>query len=89
VVNDIINPLVSLLTGGIDFSAVTLGIFPIGDLIMAIIHFLLIALVVFLMVRAMNRFQKKKEAPAAPPAPTKEEVLLAEIRDLLREQKKN
>lgn len=88
VVNDIISPLVGVLTGGVDFSAVTVGIFPIGDLIMAIVKFLLIALVVFLMVKAMNRLQRKKEAaPAAPPAPSKEEVLLTEIRDLLKEQK--
>jgi large conductance mechanosensitive channel protein len=87
VVGDIINPIISVITGGIDFSGVTIGIFPIGDLIMAVINFLLIALVVFTMVKALNRFHKKEEsAPAAPPAPTKEELLLSEIRDLLREQ---
>jgi len=88
VVKDIINPIVSLLSHGIDFSTVTLGIFPIGDLIMAIINFLIVALVVFLMVKALNRFHKKEAAaPAAPPAPSKEELLLTEIRDLLKEQK--
>jgi large conductance mechanosensitive channel protein len=74
VVKDIVNPLVSLLTGGIRFLQPSpLGIFPIGDLIMAIIHFLLVALVVFLMVRAMfNRLQRKKEggsSPRPPPPP--------------------
>jgi len=87
-VDDIINPIISVVTGGADFSSVSVGIFPIGSLIMAVINFILIALVVFLMVRGVNRLQKKKEeTPPAPPAPSKEEVLLTEIRDLLKEQK--
>ena len=48
-VNDIINPLISLIIGGLDFSGVTVGVFPIGDLIMAIINFLCISFVVFWM----------------------------------------
>jgi large conductance mechanosensitive channel len=89
VVKDIVNPLVSLLIGGFDFSSLTVGIFPIGELIMAIINFLIVALVVFLMVKLFNGLQRKKEeAPPAPPAPTKEELLLTEIRDLLRQQSK-
>jgi len=88
VVKDIINPIVSLFSGGIDFSTITIGIFPIGDLIMSIINFLIVALVVFLMVKAMNRFHKKEEAaPPVPPAPSREEVLLAEILDLMKAQK--
>ena len=90
-VNDIINPLISLIIGGLDFSGVTVGVFPIGDLIMAIINFLCISFVVFWMVKIINRFNRKKadEAdpePEAPAEPTTEE-LLAEIRDLLKEQK--
>ena len=82
-VNDIINPLISLIIGGLDFSGVTVGVFPIGDLIMAIIHFLCISFVVFWMVKIINRFNRKKadEAelePEAPAGPTTEE-LLAEI----------
>ena len=56
-VNDIINPLISLIIGGLDFSGVTVGVFPIGDLIMAIINFLCISFVVFWMVKIINRFK--------------------------------
>ena len=68
----------------------TIGIFPIGTLISAIINFLLISFVVFWMVKvingAMNKVHHKEEEPAAEPEPTKEEVLLTEIRDLLKAQ---
>ena len=83
-VNDIINPLISLIIGGLDFSGVTVGVFPIGDLIMAIINFLCISFVVFWMVKIINRFNRKKDdaaaepEPEAPAEPTTEE-LLAEI----------
>ena len=87
-VNDIINPLISLIIGGLDFSGVTVGVFPIGDLIMAIINFLCISFVVFWMVKIINRFNRKKadEAepePEAPAGPTTEELLadiLAELK---------
>ena len=87
-VNDIINPLISLIIGGLDFSGVTVGVFPIGDLIMAIINFLSISFVVFWMVKIINRFNRKKadEAepePEAPAEPTTEELLteiLAELK---------
>lgn len=91
-VDSIINPLISLVIGGTDFSSLTVGVFPIGGLIMAIINFLCIAFVVFWMVRIINRasakMKKPEEAPAeeaAPAGPTTEE-LLAEIRDLLKEK---
>ena len=83
-VNDIINPLISLIIGGLDFSGVTVGVFPIGDLIMAIINFLCISFVVFWMVKVINRFNRKRDdaasepEPEAPAEPTTEE-LLAEI----------
>ena len=83
-VNDIINPLISLIIGGLDFSGVTVGVFPIGDLIMAIINFLCISFVVFWMVKIINRFNRKRDdaasepEPEAPAEPTTEE-LLAEI----------
>ena len=68
----------------------TVGIFPIGTLISAIINFLLISLVVFWMVKvingAMNKVHHKEEEPEEDPEPTKEEVLLTEIRDLLKAQ---
>ena len=60
-----------------------------GELINAILTFLIVAFFVFLVVRSYNKMKekmekKKEEAPAAPPAPSKEEVLLTEIRDLLK-----
>ena len=87
-VNDIINPLISLIIGGLDFSGLNIGVFPIGDLIMSIINFLCISLVVFWMVKIINRFNRKKadEAdpePEVPAEPTTEELLteiLAELK---------
>lgn len=62
-----------------------------GLFLNALIAFLLVALVLFFVVRSMNRLMKSKaeaaEEPAAPPAPTAQEVLLAEIRDLLKTQR--
>lgn len=61
-----------------------------GAFIQQCIDFTILAFCVFLMVKLMNRLMRKKEeapAPAAPPAPTKEEILLTEIRDLLKEKK--
>ena len=66
-------------------AAVTLGI---GTFLTTIIDFILVALVIFLMIKAINRFHKKKEeapAPEEPKGPTSEE-LLTEIRDLLKEK---
>ena len=89
VVECIINPIVSTIIGGIDFEGVTVGMFPIGQLIMAIINLLCVALVVFCMVKLVNKLSRK-QAPApeepAPPEPSAEERLLTEIRDLLKEK---
>ena len=85
----IINPIIGTIMGGVNFGGIVVGMFPIGRLIMAIINFLCVALVVFCMVKAVNRLSRKKsepEAPPAPPEPTKEELLLTEIRDLLKEK---
>ena len=68
-VNDIINPLISLIIGGLDFSGLNIGVFPIGDLIMSIINFLCISLVVFWMVKIINRFNRKKEKGARTGSP--------------------
>ena len=62
-----------------------------GNLISAVINFLILALVVFFLVKGLNKLtelgkKKEEEAPAAPPAPSAEEVLLTEIRDLLKEK---
>lgn len=91
VVEDIINPIITLISGKVDFSHVTVGIFPIGHLISAVINFLLIAFVVFWMVKVINSFmektKEKREEEKPEPAPSTEELLLTEIRDLLLEQK--
>ena len=61
------------------------SIFAYGNFITVAINFLLLALVIFIMVKGINKMKKKEEAaPAAPAAPGKEEVLLTEIRDLLK-----
>lgn len=61
------------------------AIFAYGNFITVAINFLLLALVIFLMVKGINSMKRKEEvAPSAPPAPTKEEILLGEIRDLLK-----
>ncbi|MCW5863886.1 MAG: large-conductance mechanosensitive channel protein MscL [Anaerolineae bacterium] len=90
-VADIIMPIIGVLLGGIDFTslAITVGDANItyGNFIQAIVNFLLIAFVIFLIVRSLNR-AKKPAPPAAPPGPTKEEGLLTEIRDLLRAQQR-
>ena len=88
-VDDIVMPLIGIILKGIDFTAlmVTVGDANItyGNFIQAIINFLCISLVIFLLVKALNKFRKKKEE--APPEPSKEEKLLTEIRDLLKDQK--
>ncbi|HHX89059.1 MAG TPA: large-conductance mechanosensitive channel protein MscL [Paracoccus sp.] len=91
-VDDLVNPFLGLFLGGMDFSALSFGLgeaqFMYGNFINAVIKFLIIAWVVFLLVRTLNRIKERtmrKEAPApeAPAGPTQEE-LLTEIRDLLR-----
>lgn len=91
-VNDIIMPIVGVILGGVDFTALAITVgdanITYGNFIQAIINFLIIALVLFLLIRSINSMSRKKEeAPAAPPEPTAEEKLLAEIRDLLRERR--
>jgi large conductance mechanosensitive channel len=91
-VDDLINPLLGLIIGGIDFSSISFGLgeaqFRIGSFINAVIKFLIIAWVVFLIVKAVNTLKKLSEKPAAPvaeaPRGPRPEELLAEIRDLLR-----
>ena len=98
-VNDILMPPIGILMGGVDFKDLTVvlknavGEVPAvtlnyGMFIQNVIDFLIIALCVFLVVKVANNLSKKKEeAPAAPPAPTKDQELLTEIRDLLKERK--
>lgn len=94
-VNDIIMPIMGLLIGGVNFTALeyvvsTKGEEPIiiryGEFFQTTFDFLIIAFSIFLFIKAINSFKKKEEeAPSAPPEPSKEELLLTEIRDLLKE----
>ena len=101
IVDDIIMPPIGWLIGGVNFSdlKVTLPAEKIGDMEMAaatinygnfiqtLIDFIIIAFCVFLLVKGIMKLSKKKaEEPAAPPAPSAEETLLTEIRDLLKKK---
>ena len=83
-------PIISLVIGkgGVQDMSVTIGntIFPIGVFLQAIIDFILIAFVLFLIVKLMNKTIKKKEVPAAPPPTPEDIILLREIRDALKKQ---
>lgn len=96
VVADVIMPPIGLLMGGVDFTdlkivlkeavgetpAVTLNY---GSFVQTCVDFLIIAVAIFLLVKAMNTLKRREEAaPAAPPPPPQSEVLLTEIRDLLK-----
>ena len=97
-VEDIVNPIISLFTGGIDFSGLGLSlgagenaaVFAYGNFIMAVINFLIIAWVVFLLVKGVNRIKEaaegraQKEADPQAPAGPSEKDLLIEIRDALK-----
>ena len=96
-VADVLMPPIGLLLGNVDFSdlAVTLRAaaegaqavtLRYGVFIQTVIDFVIIAFAIFMVVKAMNSMKKKEEAapPPAPPEPSKEEVLLTEIRDALR-----
>jgi large conductance mechanosensitive channel len=91
-------PPIGMLIGGVDFSDLALTLkeavgeapavmINYGAFIQTLVDFTIIAFAIFLAVKAMNNLKKKEEEkPAAPPAPSKEEVLLTEIRDLLKER---
>ena len=102
-VKDVVNPVIGLAIGGVDFSNVFVALngqsYPtldaaqkagaptlnIGLFINALINFIIIAFVVFWVGKAAARLMRREaEAPSAPPAPTRSEVLLEEIRDLLK-----
>lgn len=98
-VNDIIMPPIGYVTGGIDFKNIKILLKPadavkktaevsinIGNFINTCIEFIIIAFCIFIVVKLINSMKRTEEVPAAPapdPVPTKEEVLLTEIRDLL------
>lgn len=95
-VKDIITPFIAWIIGDTDFTAMALTLVPAsgedpgiaiayGNFIQQVVNFLIIAFVVFLMVKLINRFHRKKEAAPAPepPKPSPELEVLREIRDLL------
>lgn len=96
-VNDIIMPVIGLLFGGIDFTGLRYVITPAvgdtpeaaicyGNFIQSIVNFLLIALVIFTVVKGINSFHRKKEEPAKEPEPeepSEDILLLREIRDMM------
>ena len=86
IVDDLLMPLIGIIIGGIDFKGLVLQVgnaqLMYGNFIQAVINFLIIAFVIFLLVRALNKM--KKEQPATPVAPSATEMLLTEIRDLLK-----
>jgi large conductance mechanosensitive channel len=95
-VSDVIMPPLGLLIGGVNFTDLKLvmkvatDVHPAvtwnyGNFLQVCFDFLIVAFSVFLVIKAVNAAKKKEEAaPAAPPAPSKEEILLTEIRDLLK-----
>lgn len=94
-VNDVITPLLGIIIGGINFTGIVLSVgdaqLMVGNFIQAVITFLLTALVLFSIIKALNSFKRQKEEPApapdTPPAPPADVQLLTEIRDLLKEQR--
>jgi len=97
-VNDIIMPPIGLALGGIDFKSFAVTIkqatadvpavtIRYGAFINVIVDFVIVAFVLFMVIKLMNTMKKKKDvAPAAPPKPPAQEVLLTEIRDLLKKR---
>ena len=101
-VDDVLMPVIGLLFGGVDFTTLKLVVreaneaagieeaaIKYGNFIQNIVSFLLIAIVIFLMVKGMNNLRRKKEAEPAPapapaPEPSEEVKLLTEIRDALK-----
>lgn len=104
-VSDVIMPPIGVLVGGVNFTQLKLVLkeatedtaavsINYGSFIQTIFDFVIIAVSIFFVIKGINTLmnkmsKQKEEAPAAPPAPSKEEVLLTEIRDLLKEGKKD
>lgn len=95
-VDDIMMPVLGMLVGGFDVSGLSVSVgeatIKYGKFLQTVFDFLIVSFGIFLFIQALTRaraaFEKEEEAkPAAPPAPSKEEVLLTEIRDLLKERR--
>ncbi len=94
-IDDIINPVLGMFAGdgtalveSLTFALPGGGELMLGSFINAVLNFIIMAFVVFCLVKTINKLtRKRKEEPPSPPAPPAEEKLLTEIRDLLKEQK--
>ena len=89
-VEDIVMPLVGTLLGGLNFAALAVQVggatIKYGKFIQTGVDFLIIAVVIFFAIKAINRMKREEEKPAAPATPPRQEVLLEEIRDLLKKR---
>jgi len=95
-VGDIVMPPLGVILGGVNFTGLKLTLkeaegtavavtLNYGTFLQTVVDFTIVAFAIFMMVKAINRLRRKEEAaPATPPAPTKEELLLTEIRDVLK-----
>jgi large conductance mechanosensitive channel len=96
-VNDVLMPILGIFAGGINFTDLKIVIkeaygetaelaLYYGNFIQSIIDFLIIGFALFLIIKLINSMHRKKKKPDVPPAPSKEEILLEEIRDILKER---
>ncbi len=97
VVGDMVMPPIGMLLGGVDFTALAITLSPAtadapavvigyGKFIQTLVDFVIVAFAIFMLVKGINSLKRTKaDAPAAPPAPSAEEILLTEIRDLLKQ----
>ncbi|MDO4341327.1 MAG: large-conductance mechanosensitive channel protein MscL [bacterium] len=89
-VNDIIMPLIGIVIGGINLTNLTLKLgdatVNYGVFLQNILDFLIVALCIFIFVKIINKFNRKKETPPAPPKKDDKTILLEEIRDLLKKK---
>jgi large conductance mechanosensitive channel len=98
-VGDVVTPPLGYLIGGVDFTKLAMTLPALqegrdavtiryGAFLQTLFDFIIVAFAIFLVIKAINRLKRKEEvAPSAPPPPSKQEVLLEEIRDLLRQQR--
>lgn len=97
-VSDVVTPPLGYLIGGVDFSKLAVTLPAIADtepvtvkygaFLQTTFDFIIVALAIFMLVKLINRLKRKEEvAPSVPPPPSKEELLLTEIRDLLKQQR--
>lgn len=96
-VNDVLMPILGIFVGGINFTDLKIVIkeaygetaelaLYYGNFIQSIIDFLIIGFAIFVIIKLINSMHRKKKEPDAPPTPSKEEILLEEIRDILKER---